>query len=435
MKNKTLLFVIIITIGFVSCKKKDTYEAVSKELLITSIFPSSGAKKDVIIITGRNFSGTNEENIVKFNGVNAIVLEAGPSKLEVVVPDNATTGKISILVKGKTVEGPVFRLVSAVSSYIVSTIAGNTTFGFVDGSGLEARFRNPDGVLIDSKGNLIITDRTNHSIRSMTPLGMVTTIAGNGISGYAEGKPGQFKSPWQCAMDKDGNIIVVEKDAARIRKIALDGTVSTIAGTGVAGFQDGAGAKFNNPLDAVVDSHGNIFVVDRDNKRIRKITTAGVVSTFIGDGTANILKNPIALAIDAADNIFLSDANVIRKITPVGNMTNIAGSGVKGFDDGIAGQPLTAKLGDIFGLNFDNNGNLLLADASNHRIRMIKPGAGNDWTTSGISTIAGNGIAGKQDGLGNVAAFNNPYDVVVDSRGDIYVADNINNSIRKITYR
>jgi serine/threonine-protein kinase len=434
MKNKFLLFALIISIAFISCQKDNTYQATSNELLITSIFPSSGLEKDVIIITGRNFSSNKEENVVKFNGIQAIVLEAGKSKLEVVVPQGASTGIISITVKGKEVQGPSFNLISAVSAYIVSTVAGNTTFGFIDGNGLDARFRNPDGVLIDLNGNVIITDRTNHSIRSMTPLGVVTTLAGNGLSGYAEGKPGQFKSPWQSTIDKDGNIIVVEKDGARIRKIAVDGTVSTIAGTGVVGFQDGAGAKFNNPLDAVVDSHGNIFVVDRDNKRIRKITPSGVVSTFIGDGTTNVLKNPIALAIDGNNNIFLSDANIIKRITPAGVMSDVVGS-VKGYDEGIAGQPLTAKLGDIFGLNFDRAGNLLLADASNHRIRMVKPGTGNDWSTATVSTIAGSGIAGKQDGLGNVAAFNNPYDVVVDSKGDIYVADNLNNSIRKITYR
>ncbi|MFA4870066.1 MAG: IPT/TIG domain-containing protein [Pedobacter sp.] len=434
MKNKFLLFALIISIAFISCQKDNTYLATSDELLITSIFPSSGLEKDVIIITGRNFSNKNEENVVKFNGIQAIVLEASSSKLEVVVPQGATTGKISISVNGKELEGPLFNLISAVSAYIVSTVAGNTTFGFIDGNGLDARFRNPDGVLMDLNGNVIITDRTNHSIRSMTPLGVVTTLAGNGLSGYAEGKPGQFKSPWQSTIDKDGNIIVVEKDGARIRKIAVDGTVSTIAGTGVVGFQDGAGAKFNNPLDAVVDSHGNIFVVDRDNKRIRKITSSGIVSTFIGDGTTNILKNPIALAIDINDNIFLSDANIIKRITPAGSMSDVVGS-VKGYDEGIAGQPLTAKLGDIFGLNFDKFGNLILADASNHRIRMVKPGSGNDWSTATVSTIAGNGIAGKQDGLGNVAAFNNPYDVVVDTKGDIYVADNLNNSIRKITYR
>jgi sugar lactone lactonase YvrE len=321
-----------------------------------------------------------------------------------------------------------------VANYQVSTVAGSTTYGFVNGTGTAARFRNPDGVVIDNLGDIIVTDRTNHSIRKMTSAGVVTTVAGNGIAGYANGIPGQFNYPWQSAIDAAGNIIVVEKDGARIRKIATNGSVGTIAGTGIAGFLDGTGAKFNNPLDAVVDSYGNIFVVDRDNKRIRKITTSGVVSTFVGDGTVNILKNPIALAIDLQNNLYVSDANTIKRITPSKVITKIIGDGVKGFNDGIKGQPLTAQLGDVFGLCFDNKGRLFLADASNHVIRKVTPSATGDWTGSIVTTIAGTGIAGKLDGLANLANFNNPYDVVADASGRIYVADNLNNCIRRISY-
>ncbi|MFD1630912.1 T9SS type A sorting domain-containing protein [Pseudopedobacter beijingensis] len=324
-------------------------------------------------------------------------------------------------------------MVTKSQNYTVTTVAGATTSGFVDGTGTAARFRNPDGVLIDKDGNIIVTDRTNHSIRKMTPTGVVTTLAGTGIAGYAEGKPGQFNFPWQSTMDAAGNIIVVEKDGARIRKIAADGTVSTIAGTGVLGFEDGLAseAKFNQSLDAVVDSEGNIFVADRDNRRIRKIGTDGIVSTFAGDGTTAIFTQPIALAIDAQDNLFVSDANKIKLVTKAGVVSTIVGS-TKGYDDGTSGLPLTVKLGDIFGLNFDNNGNIILADASNHRIRKITPGENSDWTTATVTTIGGTGSTGKIDGLGNVATFNQPYDVVVDESGNIYVADNFNNSIRKL---
>jgi len=420
-----------------ACDKKESgYVASVTDVLVTSVYPSSGLSKDIIVITGRNFSKVKTENIVSFNGIQAVVLEAASNRLEVIVPENATTGNITVTVKEQQINGPKFTVIEQVSNYIVSTIAGATTFGFINGSGLEARFRNPDGILIDLNGDIIITDRTNHSIRRMTTAGVVSTVAGTGISGYANGKPGQFNTPWQSTMDAAGNIIVIEKDGGRIRKIAADGTVSLIAGTGSLGFTDGdvSVARFNHALDGVVDSEGNIFVADRNNYRIRKITPAGMVSTFIGNGTTAILTFPIALTIDKQDNLFVSDGNRIKMITKSGIMTTIVGS-TKGYDDGTPGEPLTVKLGDIFGLNFDNDGNILLADASNNRIRKITPGTGNDWTKATVTTIAGNGTAGRIDGLGHTATFNQPYDVVMDAKGDIYVADNVNHSIRKIVYK
>ena len=321
-----------------------------------------------------------------------------------------------------------------VSNYQVSTIAGSTSYGFVDGMGTAARFRNPDGVVLDQQGNIVITDRTNHSIRKMTTAAAVSTIAGTGVAGFADGSPGQFKYPWQSTVDASGNILVVDKEGARIRKIASNGNVSTLAGNGVIGFADGTPGNFNNPLDVVVDSYGNIFVADRDNKRIRKITTSGMVSTFVGDGTTNILKNPIALAIDPQNNLYLSDGNTIKKITPAKVITTIVGDGVKGFSDGVRGQPLTAQIGDVYGLCFDTRGRLYLADATNHRIRRVTPTSAGNWSNAIIATVAGTGVSGKVDGLANSARFNLPYDMVVDALGNIYVADNANHCIRKISY-
>ncbi|ADY52083.1 NHL repeat containing protein [Pseudopedobacter saltans DSM 12145] len=334
-------------------------------------------------------------------------------------------------------------MVTKSQNYTVTTVAGSTTFGFVDGNGLDARFRNPDGILVDMNGDIIITDRTNHSIRKMTTAGVVSTLAGTGVSGYANGKPGQFNTPWQSTVDAAGNIIVVEKDGARIRKIALDGTVSTIAGTGSAGYSDGAVsvARFDNALDAVVDSDGNIFIADRNNRRVRKITpgaggnwTTATVSTVAGDGTTSgTVVWPISLAIDAADNLFVSDSRTIRMITKTGTISTIVGlQASTNFTDGESGKPLTARLGDVFGLNFDNDGNIIFADASFNRIRKITPGENGDWTTATVTTIAGTGSTGRIDGLGNVATFNQPYDVVTDENGNIYVADNVNHSIRKL---
>lgn len=319
-------------------------------------------------------------------------------------------------------------------TYNVSTLAGSIN-GYANGTGTDAKFTNPSGVCLDANGNLIVTDRNNYLIRKITPAGVVTTIAGTGASGYAEGKPGQFNIPWQSTIDATGNIIVVEKDGARIRKIAPDGTVSTIAGTGVAGFLDGAAntAQFKSALAAAIDSEGNIFVVDRDNRRIRKINTSGQVSTFAGDGTTAILTSPLSITIDADDNLYIGDDKKIKKITKSGVISILAGSS-NGFDDGTLEKPLTAKFSDIYGLCFDNEGNLIIADSSpNHSIRKITPGENNNWSKATVSTIAGTGMSGKINGPGAVATFNNPYDVAVDAQGVIYVAEASNHLIRKLT--
>lgn len=436
MKKLLLVLTTILVFLIGSCKEDDKYRASLDETIITSIHPASGTGKTVITINGRNFSAVRTENLVKFNGVDAIVLDASPTLLKVVVPEGGESGTISIKVNGEEVQGPTFTYLQQQTKYIVSTVAGTSTFGFVDGIGIAASFRNPDGVIIDKQGNVIITDRTNHSIRKMTPLGVVTTLAGTGVAGFADGTPGMFKIPWQSAFDNDGNIIVVEKDGARIRKVTSAGVVSTVAGTGVLGFADGpaATARFNSALDAVVDIAGTIYIADRDNKRVRKISPQGIVSTLAGNGTAEVLKNPLSLVLDKDNNIILVDGNTIKRITQSGEISVIAGTGVKGFDDGTPGQPLTAKLGDIFGITFDKDWNLIIADASNNRIRMIKANAG-DLTTGTFTTIAGTGTAGRVDGLANASSFNQPYDVAVDEDGSIYVADNINHLIRKITLR
>lgn len=440
MKRITILLVLMVAVLSFSCEKDEPYKATADRLLVTSITPATGTAKAIVFINGKNFSKVRSENVVKFNGTEAIVLEASPSQLQVVAPEHAETGAITVIVNGVEMKGPVFTYTEAVSHYFVSTVAGGgSTFGFIDGQGTEARFRNPDGVVFDKAGNLIITDRTNHSIRRMTPDGQVTTIAGTGAAGFADGIPGQFTFPWQSAIDPEGNIIVVEKDGGRIRKIGPDGTVSTLAGPRKSGtnvgYLDGPAesARLNNPLDAVVDKDGNIFIADRNNKRIRKLSPDGVVSTVAGDGTADILKNPLSLDIDAHGNLIVADANWIKKITPAGEISIIAGTGTKGFSNGVPGQPLTAQLGDIFGLTIDQSGNILFADASNHMIRMLKASPGGDYSTGTVSTIAGTGASGRGDGFGNQATFNAPYDVAVAPDGTIYVADNLNHLIRKIT--
>jgi len=440
MKDIYKILMIIMIVALSSCEKKDTYRASADKLLITSIQPTSGFPDDIIFINGKNFSSIRTENKVSFNGVEAVVLESSPSQLQVVVPKDGVTGAVRVVTGSQEEDGPVFTYTEE-SDYFVTTIVGSGTAGFADGIGTAAKFNKPSGVVMDANGNLIITDQVNNSIRKMTPAGVVTTIAGIGGSAKAfeDGRPGRFNTPWQSTIDPFGNIIVVEKEGGRIRKIATDGTVSTLAGpTGAVanrGFADGAGsaAKFDNPLDAVSDAAGNIYVADRDNKRIRKITPAGVVSTFAGDGTANIFENPISLAIDPSGNIYVADKYRIKMITPAGAISVIAGTGAAGYSDGTPGEPLTATLGNMFGLTMAPDGYLIIADDKNI-IRTIVPGTDGNWATATVKTIAGiAGQSGKLNGAANTATFYNPYDVTVDASGNIFVGDVTNHQIRRIS--
>lgn len=434
--KKILILLFIISLGLGCKKNKEPNLWAPSEPAIVSIQPDRGSEETVVTISGRRFSGSLAENKVKINGVEAVVIEAADNLLKFIVPENAGTGTVTVTVNGLTSEGPVFNYIERTYEYIVSTFAGSTS-GLANGVGTSAKFTNPGGIAIDKFGNIIVCDRTNHSIRKITPTGVVTTLAGNGTAGFADGNPGQFKFPWQCAVDNDGNIIIADKDNDRIRKVSPSGVVSTIAGSGTRGFLDGSSANFNNPLGVAVDSDNNIYIADRNNHRIRKITSAGVVSTFAGDGTTAIFNMPVALTIDKNNNLFVADLNNyrIKKITPAGVITTIAGNGQKGYADGTPNKPLTAQLGDVYGLTIDAKGNIFFTDATNARIRMITPGQGGNYETATLSTIAGTGTAGKTDGVGTNATFNNPYDIAVDAQGAIYVAEASNHLIRKIVYR
>jgi len=160
---------------------------------------------------------------------------------------------------------------------VVSTLAGNSTRGFVDGAGSAAKFDVPVGVAVDANGNVFVVDRNNHSIRKISPAGMVSTLAGNGTYGFSDGigSAAKFYFPKGVAVDAYGNVFVADHDNSRIRKITTIGMVSTLAGNGKHLFEDGVGltAKFSFPTGVAVDVKGNVFVADLGNNRIRKITT------------------------------------------------------------------------------------------------------------------------------------------------------------------
>jgi hypothetical protein len=213
----------------------------------------------------------------------------------------------------------------------------------------------------------------------------VSTFAGSGTQGYLDGTGtgAQFNTLRGIAIDSAGNVYVADTNNQRIRKISPSGVVTTLAGSGTAGYLDGTGtaAQFNQPSGIAIDSTGVVYVADCENHRIRKVTSSGVVTTFAGSGIAGYLDgtgtaaqfdNPCGVAIDTTtDTIYVADGlnNRIRKITPSGVVTTLAGTGVAGFVDGTG---TVAQFSFPIGMTFDNAGNLYVADTSNYRIRKIE---------------------------------------------------------------
>ncbi|MBI2949737.1 MAG: hypothetical protein HYY23_19065 [Verrucomicrobia bacterium] len=327
--------------------------------------------------------------------------------------------------------------------YNFTTFAGSPSgAGFSDGTGSAARFRWPTGIAADSAGNIFVADTWNHTIRKTTPGGVVSTVAGlAGERGSADGmgRAARFDAPHGVAVDSAGYVYVADFYDSTIRKITPDGVVSTLAGLAYKrGNADGTGAnaRFAFPFGLALDSAGNVYVADSDNATIRKITPDGVVSTLAGlaggygraDGTGSVARfnSPAGVALDSAGNVYVADSgnNTIRKITPGGAVTTLAGlAGNKGSVDGMAND---ARFAEPRGITVDGAGNIYVADRY-PTIRKITP-------AGVMSTLAGLvGHWGSADGTGSVARFSAPAGLAVDAAGNVYVADGGDSTIRKIT--
>lgn len=323
---------------------------------------------------------------------------------------------------------------------VVSTIAGAAPAPSVDASGSSARFNLPNAVAVDSAGNVYVADSANHTIRKITSSGAVSTFAGSaGQSGSSDGiaSIAQFSSPSALAIDANGALYIADAGNNTIRKITASGTVSTFAGTaGQRGSTNGTGAaaSFDHPMGIAVDSTGAVYVSDSNNHTVRKITPAGAVTTLAGapdlvgstDGTGSNARFyfPAALAVDASFNVYVVDQNrVIRKITSAGVVTTLAGSTTTtGSADGTG---TLAQFDHPAGLAVDGAGNLFVSDSNNNTIRRITP-------NGVVSTIGGAaGQIGSADGTGSNALFNHPSGLAVDGAGSLYIADTYNNAIRK----
>lgn len=306
--------------------------------------------------------------------------------------------------------------------YVVSTLAGSTS-GSSDGMGTAAQFYDPYGIAIDATGNLYVTETSIGRICKITPDGMVTTIAGGRGTGYVEavGTEAKFNMPRGIAVDANGYVYVAEERNHCVRKISPEGTVSTFAGNGTAGFNDALGseAKFNYPIGVAVDAAGYVYVGDRSNNRIRKITPEGQVSTL----ASGVFSNLWGISVDATGNVYVGEngSHIISKVSPEGVVTTVVGNRIPGFRDSVA---TGALLNTPEQAVLDAQGNIYVADGGNDRIRKVLP---NGFVT----TIAG-GADGFSDGLGTIAKLSNPLSIALDAAGNLYVVDSSNKRIRKI---
>ena len=314
-----------------------------------------------------------------------------------------------------------------------------------------ASLNGPQTVALDPRGGLYICDTYNNRIREVDTNGTITTMAGNGRaltnSGYS-GNGGaatnaSLNHPGGGALDAVGNLYIADSFNNCVRKVDTNGIMTTVAGNNSKGYSGDGGAATSASLDwpysVALDAFGNLFIADTWNNRIRKVDTGGIVTTVAGNGTAGYsgdggaatgaeLNWPGAVGLDAVGNLYIADQgnNRIRKVDTNGIITTVAGNGTNGYS-GDGGEATNASLNGPSGLGSDAIGNLYIADLGNSRIRQVDP-------NGIITTVAGNGIAAfsGDGGAGTNASLNNPLGVALDAAGDLYIADQVNQRIRKV---
>ena len=385
--------------------------------------------RDALTISA-NSTITSFATAIASGGAYAVTVQTSPNTYKCTV-SNGTGSATSNVTNVAVTCSPI--------TYTVSTLAGTAGVGCTaDGTGAAASFYEIRQIAVDASGNIYAPDNypNENRVRKITRAGVVTTLAGGSTSGSSNGTgaAASFQLPTGAVVDSSGNIFIAEMGNDLIRKITPLGVVTTFAG-GVQGNLDGTGAsaKFYAPSALAIDAADNLYVADSYNRNIRKITTAGVVTTLAGSstsgyadgtGTAASFSFVTGLAVDSNGNVYAADAynNCIRKITPAGVVSTFAGSTTSGAANGVGSS---ASFNIPWGVAIDTSGNLIVADGGNNSIRLITP-AGI------VTTIAGSTTAGSADGVGSNASFNSPWGVAVDTSGNVYVSDQGNFTIRKL---
>ncbi len=366
-------------------------------------------------------------------------LSAGDKAARLILRHDAGLDALTVALTGKALEvtGPG----------IIITFAGTGIPG-ASPEGQPAKsvtLSSPTGIVVDPLGRVFVADLGNHRVKLVGIDGILTTVAGTGVPGYSgdDGPAAQaaLNQPSDLVLDVKGNLYIADRANHRVRRVGTDGVITTIAGTGGAGYSgDGSGARFeklNQPSGLALDTQGNLYIADRANHRIRKVAPNNVISTVAGTGRAGYsgdggagaqaaINDPRAVATDAKGNLFIADAgnHRVRRLGPDGVIETVAGTGRQGFS-GDGGPALSADLSGPAGVWVDADRNLTIADAGNRRIRKVKP-------DGVITTVVGGGVSLGDGGPAEKAGLRDPTGVVLDLRGNLYIADAGDHRVRRV---
>jgi len=404
-----IVIIVVIAFFFLACSKKSNQNPTPNPQktvpTITSLSTTQGIYNTSVVITGTGFSSTTSDDQVFFNGKAANITAATATQLTVTVPLSAGTGSVTISVNNSVAAtGPVFTYNPILFNNI---LAGNDdgAQGSADGTGTAASFKNPNGLTVDASGNIYVADNGNNKIRTISPTGLVTTLA-------------TASNPAGIVIDGTGNLFFTDFNGGAVDKLTPGGVLTTLA-TG-----------FNQPYGMAIDATGNLYVADQLNSEIKKVTPAGVVSVVAGTVLSSFPATPVngpaasatfhfpaGVAVDASGNLYVADTNdnMIRKITSNGTVSTLAGSGSAGSADGTGAA---ASFSGPTGITVDATGNIYVADKNNHIIRKITP-------AGVVTTVAGKkGVYGfPENGPATSITFDFPVAVTIDATGNIYASD------------